>query len=326
MNKIYDCFLYNNEVELLSIRLNLLSNLVDKFVISWSPYTFTGLKKNEPFPYDLPVINKLSNRIEVIVLDQIKGQGAWERETFSRNELMKGLVTADPDDTVIISDVDEIPRPSSLVALLNQGVIVDPVTLIQDYYNFKFNYQHMHGRQVVWAGPVVQRRGSIFSLQNLRAQRWELMRKPGYSIDHAGWHFSYLTKSQSVEEKLKHFSHQETDIQMRATVDVEELISQRLGFHDHLHAGSVWAVREISSLKCKELENLICNYPEFIATDPADSEQIIREKIRWSIWELYAYEKSKILRSCAARDVGAELIRRLSKKMKELVAKRLRWS
>jgi len=266
MIKLYDCFLYNNEIELLDIRLNLLSNLVDKFVIAWSPYTFTGLKKIESFPYDLPIMNELNDRVELVILDQIEGKNAWAREAYSRNALLKGIATADPEDMVMISDIDELPRPSSLMFIKNQGVLSKPLTLIQDYYNFKLNYQHVHGRQVIWAGPVIQRRGSITSLQNLREQRWELMTKPSYSIDHAGWHFSYLTKSQSVKEKLKHFSHQEKDIQVRATVDVEELISLRKGFHDHLHAGSVWAVRDVSSFECKELENLICKYPELIVT------------------------------------------------------------
>ena len=47
MNRIYDCFLYNDERELLSIRLQLLADVVHKFVIVWSGETFTGLKKRE---------------------------------------------------------------------------------------------------------------------------------------------------------------------------------------------------------------------------------------------------------------------------------------
>ena len=45
-NKIYDCFMFNNENDLLEIRLNILNNYVDYFVIIESSETHSGLKKN----------------------------------------------------------------------------------------------------------------------------------------------------------------------------------------------------------------------------------------------------------------------------------------
>ncbi len=315
MKQIIDCFLYNDEIDLLNIRLNLLSNIVDKFVIVWSSYTFTGLRKPDPFPYELPIIKALVDRIEIIELDHIEGRGAWERETYSRNMLMKGLANTALDSIVIISDIDEIPRPESLEFLVTQGELTEPVVLLQDYFNFKFNYQLIHGRQVIWAGPVAQRMGSISSPQELRSQRWGLMIKPGKSIDHAGWHFSFLTKSDSVQPKLLHFSHQERSVQMRATANVDELISKRAGFHDHLHAGSVWAVRDVSSLECPALETLIGGHTNLIVAGQQDSEEYIREKVRWSIWALYAFELPKVIRSCAVRDLMTEFWRRLIHKL-----------
>ncbi len=48
-NKIYDCFIFNNETDLLEIRLNILNDYVDHFVIIESSETFTGLKKKTIF-------------------------------------------------------------------------------------------------------------------------------------------------------------------------------------------------------------------------------------------------------------------------------------
>ena len=48
-NKIYDCFIFNNETDLLDIRLNILNDYVDYFVIVESLETFTGLKKKNDF-------------------------------------------------------------------------------------------------------------------------------------------------------------------------------------------------------------------------------------------------------------------------------------
>ena len=48
-NKIYDCFIFNNETDLLEIRFNILNDHVDYFVIIESFETFTGLKKKTCF-------------------------------------------------------------------------------------------------------------------------------------------------------------------------------------------------------------------------------------------------------------------------------------
>ena len=50
MSKIYDSFLFFNELDLLDIRLTILDPYVDYFVISECDYTFSGNKK--PFYFD----------------------------------------------------------------------------------------------------------------------------------------------------------------------------------------------------------------------------------------------------------------------------------
>ena len=47
--KIFDCFIFNNEVELLELRLNILNDVVDKFVIVEGNSTFSGKKKESSF-------------------------------------------------------------------------------------------------------------------------------------------------------------------------------------------------------------------------------------------------------------------------------------
>lgn len=315
MAKIFDCFLYNNEIELLELRLKLLSAYVDYFVIGWSPYTFTGLLKSEAFPCDMPIMQELGDRVKVVEIERIKAGNAWERESFSRNALMSGILAADADDVVIISDVDEIPRPSSIELLMGKLDIDEPVVFVQDYFNFKFNYQLVHGLHSIWAGPVAQKVCAISTLQSLRSQRWELLARSSRAILGAGWHFSFLAKTGSVEEKLLHFSHQEREVQERASENVGALLASRVGFHDHLHGGSVWAVVELASMGCKELAELVACYPHLIADGAPDSEHEIATKMKFSIWNLYANEKHKVLRSCSGRELHAELWRRFIGKL-----------
>ena len=42
---VYDCFQFFNELDILKIRLNVMNDVVDKFVISEATETFSGLKK-----------------------------------------------------------------------------------------------------------------------------------------------------------------------------------------------------------------------------------------------------------------------------------------
>ena len=43
--KIIDCFIFYNELDLLTYRLNLLNNIVDYFIIVESTHTFIGKEK-----------------------------------------------------------------------------------------------------------------------------------------------------------------------------------------------------------------------------------------------------------------------------------------
>ena len=47
--KIYDCFIFHNEIDLLELRLNILNDVVDKFIIIEGDTTFSGIKKESNF-------------------------------------------------------------------------------------------------------------------------------------------------------------------------------------------------------------------------------------------------------------------------------------
>mgnify|MGYP001555811182 CR=1 FL=1 len=115
--KLIDAFLYNDEVELLEIRLQLLRSVVDKFVIVVSRETFTGIKKPELFPDNNPVVLANKDRIELIIIDRLEGKTAWEKESFSRNALENGLGDLSDEDLIMVSDIDELPQPAILKAV-----------------------------------------------------------------------------------------------------------------------------------------------------------------------------------------------------------------
>jgi beta-1,4-mannosyl-glycoprotein beta-1,4-N-acetylglucosaminyltransferase len=99
--KIFDCFLYNGENFILDIRLNILSGIVNKFVIVESKYDHQGNKKK--LKLNLDDFASFKDKITYLVIDRFpKNFTSWERENFQRNYLINGLNEADDNDYIII--------------------------------------------------------------------------------------------------------------------------------------------------------------------------------------------------------------------------------
>ena len=68
--KIYDCFTFFNEIDLLKIRLEYLYDYVDKFVISESNLTFAGQKKPFYFLNHKKEFSRWQNKIVYLQCSQ----------------------------------------------------------------------------------------------------------------------------------------------------------------------------------------------------------------------------------------------------------------
>ena len=113
MNKIFDCFSYWDEDLLLDLRLHLLNNIVDYFVIVESNKTWQNNYKELKF--NINKFKKFKNKILYIpVTDMPDGPNPWEREHFQRNCIIRGLKNSKDDYFIIISDADEIPNPKKI--------------------------------------------------------------------------------------------------------------------------------------------------------------------------------------------------------------------
>ena len=184
-----------------------------------------------------------------------------------------------------------------------------------DSFNFKFNYKQVSGRRAIWAGPVMCRFGDFQSAQAMRDERWSLLETSGQFIEDAGWHFSYLTSTGDLSSKLQSFSHQEGQVQKRASELVETLIERREGFLDNVDAGSVWAPVALSTFECATLATYVQNYPRLLIAGPVDSDDDVRRRVRRSVAKIYSDERGKIIMQCSAREIVDEIIRRLKRVM-----------
>ena len=110
---IYDCFSYWDEDLLLDLRLNILDNYVDYFVIVEGNKTWQNNPKKLRFEIDK--FKKFKNKIIYVpVTDLPDGEDPYLRENHQRNAIVNGLNNANDNDLIIISDLDEIPDPNKI--------------------------------------------------------------------------------------------------------------------------------------------------------------------------------------------------------------------
>ena len=110
--KIFDCFTYNGEKDLLNLRLNLYKSKVDYFVIVESEIDFRGNKKSLKFDKKLLQKHKNIRYISLKKSDFFTLRENYNIEFQCRNAFMRGLFDLEDYDQVIISDIDEIISPN----------------------------------------------------------------------------------------------------------------------------------------------------------------------------------------------------------------------
>jgi beta-1,4-mannosyl-glycoprotein beta-1,4-N-acetylglucosaminyltransferase len=145
MGRLFDCFTFFNELDLLEIRLETLDSVVDFFVLAESPVTYRAdpkpyyfLENQERFAKFLPKIR----HVKVGDMPLEKGfNHNWHRETHQRAALERGLFDAQPADLIMLSDLDEIPRPEKIreAAELTGSLRVFQMRFFSYYANCEFH-------------------------------------------------------------------------------------------------------------------------------------------------------------------------------------------
>lgn len=207
--KIYDCFLFFNELEILEIKLNELYEHVDYFVLVESTETFRGNPKPLYFNENKQRYSQFLDKIIHIVVEHFETDNPWAREGNQRNQMMRGLTQCKDSDFVIIEDADEIVRASKLPEIIdaieNRYRFVTCNQTIYTYFLNRFG----HGTVTEWLGSVAARFVDV-KLKTPQGVRIE-ERKNECRIFDAGWHFTYMGGIDRVRSKIESFSHFELD-------------------------------------------------------------------------------------------------------------------
>ena len=148
--KIIDCFIFYNELDLLTYRFNVLNNIVDYFIIVESTHTFIGKEKKLFFNENSHLFENFRNKIIHIVVDDFpykfpnidtSRSEQWVNESFQRDCISRGLnkLSLQNDDVITITDLDEIPDPCTLNKIKKGDIIVDINILQMDLYYYNLN-------------------------------------------------------------------------------------------------------------------------------------------------------------------------------------------
>jgi beta-1,4-mannosyl-glycoprotein beta-1,4-N-acetylglucosaminyltransferase len=255
--KIFDCFMFYDEDLLLDLRLNILDQHIDFFVIVESKYFHNG--KERQLKFDIKKHKKFENKIIYIVhenapagiskvnKDDDEDIKSWKlitnahlRENDQRNHISLGLNNAAEDDLILISDVDEIPNFETikLEKIKNQIIMFE-----QNIFYYKLN---RYLPKFTWYGTKGCKKKYFKSpqwLRNVKSKKfffWRLdtllsdtkyIKK--YFINNGGWHFSNLKNAEDIEHKLKSYlHHRDYEIEELGLKKIHELIKNNQTIYD----------------------------------------------------------------------------------------------
>jgi len=229
--KIFDCFMFYDEEILLDIRMNILNQFVDYFVICESNFFHNG--KERKLKFDINKYSKFKDKIiykvhtnkpvdlKIIENSDSEGQKSFKmifnahlREHSHRNHIQHGLNKSSENDIILISDVDEIPNLENidLRNTNNKFILFE-----QDLFYYKLNRflpkfkwygtkacKKKHLKSPQWLRNIKNKNYSFFRLDTIFSNSKYIDK---YIVKHGGWHFSNLKNPENIENKLKSYLH-----------------------------------------------------------------------------------------------------------------------
>jgi len=231
--KIFDCFTFYNEYDLLELRLKEHWDHVDHFVIAEANKTHQGYDKPFFLEENWDRYKDFHEKIIHIKVDDMPThENAWVLENFQRNALARGLVNAAPEDIMVVSDCDELTRGEAFDFMREDDHEIWTTRCPMFYY--KLNYM-MIAPQNYYINTVAARVGAGYTPQDMRNMTMQFSRLPIDYVDdklitlgHGGWHFTYFGNTEHAANKLRNFAHRESN-HWADKINVDEIIARKGG-------------------------------------------------------------------------------------------------
>tara|TARA_Y100001936_G_C16006003_1_gene630728 strand:- start:344 stop:1201 length:858 start_codon:yes stop_codon:yes gene_type:complete len=214
--KIIDSTTYFEEDMMIDLRLNILNDYVDHFIISEARFSHSGAKKEIKF--DINKFPKFKDKIIHLIVDNDPTDNNIElndrsksikRISYQRDHISSILNKFSGDDYIIHSDNDEIPNLEEFDFKINKNKII---IFQQILFYYKFN---LGLPNIKWFGSKACKIKDLLSISNLREvknKKYNFFRIDTLFSDqkhinlkiikNGGWHFSNFKTIEELERKL----------------------------------------------------------------------------------------------------------------------------
>ena len=234
--------MYFDEDLVLDLRLNILNNYVDGFVIAEATKDHTG--KDKKLNFNINNFSKFKDKITYIIVDDLplnikSYKKNWPvhhlRDQHQRNALSRGYKNCKDDDLIMISDIDEIPDPKKI----NEFEIkYKYACFMQKNFQSKINLLNISEKH--WMGTKIIQKKNLKSpqwLRNIKTVKpafWKFYKpRQPQLIYNGGWHFSFLKEPERIAKKIKAYSHSEYNkTEFTNEKKIEERIKNRKDIFD----------------------------------------------------------------------------------------------
>jgi beta-1,4-mannosyl-glycoprotein beta-1,4-N-acetylglucosaminyltransferase len=191
--------------------------------------TFSGQPKEMIFEKNRDMFSEFADKIIYVPVDNspLEGVTTHERDKFQKNQLIRGLGECQAEDIIIFGDVDEIPNPETLSAIVAHFDRTKIYHLAQRMFYCFLNMEEVSGNLLSitgefagvarrqWLGTKVTSFGSlpkqgIVSLREVPTEDARSVR-----VADGGWHFGYMggngerDVAKRIGEKVQAAAHQE---------------------------------------------------------------------------------------------------------------------
>ena len=260
--KIVDCFIFYNEFDLLTYRLNALNDVVDFFVLVESRHTFVGKEKSLFYNENKQLFERFNHKIIHVIVDDfphkypninIENSEQWINEKFQRNCISRGIdkLKLQPTDIITITDVDEIPNPSILENIKTNALSISVNILEMDFYYYNLNTRmndKWHHAKILTFQKYTELN---MTCDNIRMCNYPI-------IVSAGWHLSYFGNEKFIKNKLENFSHQEYN---KTEFTNEKQIEERIKNKSDLFGRNGISM---TNIPIRDNNNLPCLYDKYL--------------------------------------------------------------
>ncbi len=273
---IYDCFTYNNEPEVLAVRLHELAPHVDHFVVCEANETHMGEAKPLRFMSHRAPID-LITPLTYIRLEALDGTTPRAREAYQRDRLAEGLfdktlARCKPDDIILFSDVDEVPR-GTLIEALRDGSEPLPhgrvLVFNMPMYTYAFNgswTERWLGTTAMTYKTFLDDRSGSFAM--VRKRRKSARRYGGMT---AGWHFSKLGTPEKVMANLLACPDKAAALREPGVLTPETMHAAMARGEWILQEGDAWAGRRLTPVSVDE------TFPQYVQGHQTELAALILE-------------------------------------------------